>query len=158
KALRAALNFFDYLVERALRSFPVKSPEGKKNAVNYLLPYVQRLPNRIERESLAGDIAQKLGIDSGVLRMEFRAAAVRRSTPSSTSSLGAHASLDAQITPAEKILIRAVSSPEGALRRQALDALSEQRLHVGLSVESLLETILSAGMAGTIPSADPMSL
>src|SRR5215470_9210256 len=101
KALRAAPNFFDYLVDRALRSFPVKSPEGKKNAVNYLLPYVQRLPNRIERESLAGDIAQKLGIDSGVLRMEFKAAAVRRSIPSSNSSLGAQSALDAQITPAE---------------------------------------------------------
>jgi DNA primase len=156
KALRAAPNFFDYLVDRALRSFPVKSPQGKKNAVNYLLPYVHRLPNRIERESLAGDIAQKLGIDSGVLRMEFKAAAVRRSTPSSTSSssLGAQAALDAQITPAEKILVRAASSVEAALRGQALDALSAERLHVGLSVESLLETIMTASS----PSADPMSL
>jgi len=156
KALRAAPNFFDYLVDRALRSFPVKNPEGKKNAVNYLLPYVQRLPNRIERESLAGDIAQKLGIDSGVLRMEFKAAAVRRSTPRSTSSssLGAHAALDAQTTPAEKILVRAASSVEAALRRQALDALAAERLHVGLSVESLLETMLTAPSS----SADPMSL
>jgi DNA primase len=156
KALRAAPNFFDYLVERALRSYPVKSPEGKKNAVNYLLPYVQRLPNRIERESLAGDIAQKLGIDSGVLRMEFKAAAARRSAPSSTSSLGAQAALDSQITLAEKILVRAASSVEAALRRQAFDALSTERLHVGLSVESLLETMLTAG-AGS-PLADPMGL
>jgi DNA primase len=160
KALRSAPNFFDYLVDRALRSFPVKSPEGKKNAVNYLLPYVQRLPNRIERESLAGDIAQKLGIDSGVLRMEFKAAAVRRSTPRSTSSLGAYAGLDAQITPAEKILVRAASSPEAALRGQALGAVAAERLHVGLSVESLLETIVTAAAAagGSTPSADPMSL
>ena len=160
KALRAAPNFFDYLVDRALRSFPVKSPEGKKNAVNYMLPYVQRLPNRIERESLAGDIAQKLGIDSGVLRMEFKAAAVRRSTPSSTSSLGAQAGLDARITLAEKILVRAASSAEAALRRQAFDALSAERLHVGLSAESLLETLLTAAAtAGAAsPLADPMGL
>src|SRR5262245_4435613 len=159
KALHAAPYFFDYLVDRALRSFPLKSPEGKKNAVNYLLPYVQRLPNRIERESLASDIAQKLAIDSGVLRLEFKAAAVRRSTPSSTSSLGARSALDAQITPAEKILVRAASSMEAELRRQALDALSAERLHAGLSVESLLETILTAGSIGSpSPSADPMSL
>src|SRR5215472_5689946 len=47
KALAKSPNYFDYLVERALRSFPVKTPEGKKNAVNYLLPHIHRLPNRI---------------------------------------------------------------------------------------------------------------
>jgi hypothetical protein len=47
---------------------------------------------------------------------------------------------------------------EAALRSQALDALSVERLHVGLSVESLLETILTAAAGGPSPSADAMSL
>src|SRR5262245_621125 len=67
RALKAAPYYFDYLVDRALRQFPVRTPEGKKNAVNYLLPHIQLLPSRIERESLANDIAQKLGIDSTVV-------------------------------------------------------------------------------------------
>jgi DNA primase len=160
KALIKSPNYFDYLVDRALRSFPVKTPEGKKNAVNYLLPHVQRLPNRIERDSLANDIAQKLGIDSAVLRMEFRAAAVRRGN---SPSVGAQAAPDAQITPAEKILVRAVSSlarEDAGLRRSALQALRAERLHVGLGVESLLEALLlgsgSAEQEGR--PADPMSL
>jgi len=161
KALAKSPNYFDYLVERALHAFPVKTPEGKKNAVNYLLPHIQRLPSRIERESLASDIAQKLGIDSGVLRMEFKAAAVRRSHP---PALGAQAAPDAQLTPAEKVLVRAASSrarEEKELRRLALGALAQERLHVGLGVESLLETILSGSgalLGGEEPEADPMSL
>ena len=160
KALSKSPNYFDYLVDRALRSFPVKTPEGKKNAVNYLLPHIQRLPNRIERDSLANDIAQKLGIDSALLRMEFRAAAGRRS---SSPSLGQQAAPDAQITPAEKILVRAVSSPareNAGLRQRAIDVLAAERLHVGLGVESLLEVLLAgaASANGEGPPADPMSL
>jgi DNA primase len=160
KALSKSPNYFDYLVDRALRSFPVKTPEGKKNAVNYLLPHIQRLPNRIERDSLANDIAQKLGIDSTVLRMEFRVAAVRRS---SSPSPGGQAALDARITPAEKILVRAISSAareDADLRRRAIDAVAAERLHVGLGAESLLEALLPAlGSAeGEGRAADPMSL
>jgi DNA primase len=160
KALSKSPNYFDYLVDRALRSFPVKTPEGKKNAVNYLLPHIQRLPNRIERDSLANDIAQKLGIDSAVLRMEFRAAAVRRGN---TPSPGGHSAPDAQITPAEKILVRAVSSPareDAELRRRAIDVLAAERLHAGLGVESLLEALLggAASAEGEGQAADPMAL
>jgi DNA primase len=153
KALAKSPNYFDYLVERALRTFPVKTPEGKKNAVNFLLPHIQRLPNRIERDSLAGDIAQKLGIDSSVLRMEFRAAAVRRS-----NAPAVQAAPEAQITPAEKILVRAASSTareNQELRRRTLDTLARERLHEGLEVEALLEALLQG--SGT-PGADPMSL
>jgi len=158
KALSKSPNYFDYLVDHALRSFPVKTPEGKKNAVNYLLPHIQRLPNRIERDSLANDIAQKLGIDSAVLRMEFRAAAVRRAN---SPFPGGHSASDAQITPAEKILVRAVSTPareNAGLRRRAIDVLAAERLHMGLGVESLLESLLAGAEEGEGQAADPMSL
>jgi len=35
KALKGSAKYFDYLVERALKLFPTRSPEGKKNAVNF---------------------------------------------------------------------------------------------------------------------------
>ncbi|HEY2360150.1 MAG TPA: DNA primase, partial [Candidatus Angelobacter sp.] len=78
KALKGSAKYFDYLVERALKLFPTRSPEGKKNAVNFLLPHIHRVPNRIVRDELANDIAQKLNIDTTVLRQEFKAAAVSR--------------------------------------------------------------------------------
>src|SRR5579864_1545898 len=139
EALRRAPNYFDYLVDRALHSFPVRTPEGKKNAVNYLLPHVQRVPNRIERESLAQDLAQKLGIDSTVLRQEFRMAAAQR------GKREVQAAAEMQLTPAEKVVIRALASAlaeETALRDRALEAVQSGKLHVGLSTEALLELLI----------------
>ena len=139
KALKGSQKYFDYLVERALGLFPVRTPEGKKNAVNFLLPHIHKVPSRIVRDSLAGDIAQKLGIDSAVLRQEFKSAAASR------GSSGIRASVVADVTPAEKVLVRAASSnvrEEAELRQRALHAIGEERLHIGLAVEGLLEAIL----------------
>src|SRR5262249_1709340 len=129
RALKGSQKYFDYLVERALGLFAVRTPEGKKNAVNFLLPHVHKVPSRIVRDSLAGDIAQKLGIDSAVLRQEFKSAAVSR------AATGVRAEAIVNITPAEKVLVRATSSNaagEGELRERALHALKDERLHSGL--------------------------
>ncbi|HEY1526671.1 MAG TPA: DNA primase [Candidatus Angelobacter sp.] len=144
KALKGSAKYFDYLVERALKLFPVRSPEGKKNAVNFLLPHIHRVPSRIVRDELANDIAQKLNIDTTVLRQEFKAAAVSRAAG------GLRNQPDEDVTPAEKVVVRAVTSTAGEeaeLRRMALDALAEERLHAGLTTESLLEAILQNALA-----------
>ncbi len=156
EALRNSQRYFDYLIERARAQHPVRSAEGKVKALNYLLPHIQRIPSRIVRDELAGEIAQKLGIDSAVLRQELRHAAGTRSAGSMK------AAIEAQVTDAEKILIRAltsgqeiqtaeahVSSRDGVEvefdpARQAHFALSSERLHVGLSTESLIEAVLTA--------------
>src|SRR5205807_10223495 len=80
------------------------SAEGKDKAVNYLLPHIQRVPSRIVRDELAQEIAQKLAIDSTVLRQELRHVATTRSA----STVKAPA--EAQVTDAERILIRALAS------------------------------------------------
>jgi DNA primase len=144
RALKGSAKYFDYLVERALRLFPVRTPEGKKNAVNFLLPHVHRVPSRIVRDSLAGDLAQKLGIDSAVLRQEFKSAAISRATS------GVRAAPLSGISPAEKVLVRAASSntaEEAGLRERALHAVIEERLHVGLAVEGLLQAVAENALA-----------
>ena len=103
-ALRTSQKYFDYLIEWARAQFPVRSAEGKVKAVNYLLPHIQRVPSRIVRDELAREMAQKLGIDSSVLRQELKHAAASRSTAA------LKAPVEAQITDAEKILIRALVS------------------------------------------------
>ena len=152
---QSSLPYFSYLIERARAQFPVRSGEGKKKAVNYLLPHVQRVPSRIVRDGLAEEIAQKLSIDSAVLRQELKhAAADRKSATIKTSA-------ESQVTDAEKILIRAltsgrqfqseeyVSDRSGAddafdPARQARYVLSAERLHVGLGTESLIDALLNA--------------
>lgn len=156
EALGHSQRYFDYLIDRARAQFPVRSAEGKVKAVNSLLPHIQRVPSRIVRDELAREIAQKLGIDSAVLRQELKHAATSRSA----SSVKAPA--EAQVTDAERILIRALasasemqtaeehfSSRDGAEEefdpaRQAQFALKSEPLHAGLATESLIEALLNA--------------
>jgi DNA primase len=157
RALKGSHKYFDYLVERTLKLFPVRSPEGKKNAVNFLLPHIHRVPSRIVRDELANDIAQKLNIDTTVLRQEFKSAAVSR------GSSGLRATPDSDVTPSEKVLVRAASSmseDEANLRHSAIQALAEERLHAGLTSEILLEALLQNAMAieRGEDGMDPMSL
>jgi len=154
-ALKKSQRYFDYLIERARAQFPVRSAEGKHKAVNYLLPHIQRVPSRIVRDELAEEIAQKLSIDSSVLRQELKHAAVARKSASVKTAP------DAQITDAEKILIRALASgtqlqgeestsdrsgEDDAFdpARQARFVLASERLHVGIATESLIEALLNA--------------
>jgi DNA primase len=155
-ALKNSQKYFDYLIERARAQFPVRSAEGKVKAVNYLLPHIQRVPSRIVRDELAREMAQKLGIDSSVLRQELKHAAAKRST------LTLKAPAESQVTDAEKILIRALASAtkmqtsdhllstrDGAEEefdpaRQAQFALKSEGLHLGLATESLIEVLLTA--------------
>jgi DNA primase len=157
RALKGSLKYFDYLVERALKLFPVRSPEGKKNAVNFLLPHIHRVPSRIVRDELSNDIAQKLNIDSAVLRQEFKSAAVSR------ASSGLRATSASDVMPAEKVLVRAASSTvaeEAGLRRSAVEALAQEHLHAGLATESLLQSLLENALAEERGEGvdDPMQL
>jgi DNA primase len=166
EALRHSQRYFDYLIDRARSHFPGRTGESKQKAVNYLLPHIQRVPSRIVRDELSQEIAQKLGIDSSVLRQELRHVASER------SATAVKAPAEAQPTDAERILIRAlasarqmqagahVSARDGAHEvikrevikdeefdpaRQAQYALQSEGLHHGLATESLVEALLNAG-------------
>jgi DNA primase len=156
EALIGSQKYFDYLIDRARSLFPVRSPDGKQKAVNYLLPHIQRVPSRIIRDELSQEIAQKFAIDSTVLRQELRHVAAERSA----ATLKAPA--EAQATDAERILVRALASArqmqpgehlsarDGAEEefdpaRQAQYVLQSEALHHGLATESLIEALLNAG-------------
>ena len=171
EALRQSQKYFDYLIERARTQFPIRSAEGKHKAVNYLLPHIQRVPSRIMRDELAQEIAQKLQVDSAVLRQELRHAASTRST----SAVKAPA--EAQVTEAEKVLIRAlasarqiqtaeehISARDGAEEefdpaRQAQFVLLNEGLHLGLATEALAECLLNASPEAPdilqLPASEP---
>lgn len=78
QAIRGARRQADYLIERARQMFPGPSAEQKVKAMNYLLPHIRRMPNELIRVQFADDAAQKLGIDSAVLKKELHQAALKR--------------------------------------------------------------------------------
>ena len=56
---------------------PGRTADAKVKALNFLLPHIRRMPNRIQRDEFAADAAQKLGIDSAVMRQELKQAAAQ---------------------------------------------------------------------------------
>ncbi len=121
KALRGAVRQSDFLIERAREMFPGSTPEKNRQKVNFLLPFILRVPDMLERAQFQADAAQKLGIDSAVLREEFRQAALRRRDHIETRATA--------LTEVERVLLRAlaIDDPENERARGlAVQALAEQ--------------------------------
>jgi DNA primase len=120
-AVRAARSQSDYLIERARGLFPGAGGEQKVKAMNYLLPHIRRLPEKLARNQFAADAAQKLGIDSAVLREELRQAALRRRDHIEVPTTG--------LTEVERVLLRALAITDPhheEARRIAFQAVKDQ--------------------------------
>ncbi len=147
-AVRAARRQSDYLIERARQQFPGASAEQKVKAMNYLLPHIRRMPEKLARDQFAADAAQKLGIDSAVLREELRQAALKRRDRVEVRT--------STLTEVERVLLRALANtdPEfGESRRIAGEALAKHPdWFEGLGVFPALQAL--AGRE----TADPMDV
>jgi DNA primase len=121
KALRGARRQADYLIERARQMFPGTNSEAKVKAMNYLLPNIRRMPEKLARDQFAHDAAQKLDIDSAVLREELHQAALKRRDRIEVRATS--------LTEVERVLLRALAilDPENEQsRRLAAQAITEQ--------------------------------
>src|ERR1700686_3320755 len=84
KLLKEAPPYVDYLIARA-RQMDLTTGEGKQRALNFLLPYIQKIPNAILRSEWATRIAQQLRIDEPLLRAALSKAAKERRSEIKTS-------------------------------------------------------------------------
>jgi DNA primase len=132
-AVEAAKRHSDYLLERAMQLFPSRTADGKTKALNYLLPHIRRMPNRIARDEFASDAAQKLGIDSALVREELHQAARKRRDQVNPSALDS-------LKEAERLLLRAMAgAPESRIFLRVSQALhSQPQSFEGLAVTPML--------------------
>ncbi len=147
KLLEQAPAYVDYLIARA-RQMDLSTGEGKLRAVNFLMPYVQRIPNRLLRSEWATRIAQQLRVDEPVLRESLRrAAAERRSEVRAKPELMSRAS-----KPAERRLVQMLVEAEG-FRDRLAEELRSAEMHKGLETEKILAALLEACRAGERPDS-----
>jgi len=82
EAYRAKLDkapaYFYWLADRARAKFDLRTAEGRVAGFQFLLPAIQRLPDKIERVAVANDVAGYLGVDAGLVLENFRKAAMDR--------------------------------------------------------------------------------
>jgi DNA primase len=147
KLLKEAPPYVDYLIGRA-RQMDLSSGEGKLRAVNFLLPYVQKIPNRLLRSEWATRIAQQLRLDEPVLRAALsKAAAERRSGLKVAPELVGRAA-----KPAERRLIRMLVEAE-EFRKELAERLKDARLYEGLETEKVFAALIAANLAGSAMDA-----
>jgi DNA primase len=139
-AVEAAKRHSDYLLDRAMQLFPSRTADGKTKALNYLLPHIRRMPNRIARDEFASDAAQKLGIDSALVREELHQAARKRRDQVNPSGFDS-------LKEAERLLLRAMASaPESRIFVRVSQALhSQPQSFEGLAVTPMLWLLRDRG-------------
>jgi len=141
KALKESPPYVDYLIGRA-RQMDLTTGEGKLRALNYLMPYVQKIPNGLLRSEWATRISQQLRIDEPVLRAALnKAATERRSEVKTKPELVGKAG-----KPAERRLIRMLTEAED-FRRELAQRLKQSRVYQGLETEKIFAALLVAGLA-----------
>jgi len=141
KALKEAPPYVDYLIARA-RQMDLTTGEGKLRALNFLMPYLQKIPNRLLRSEWATRISQQLRIDEPVLRAALsKAAAERRSEVKTQPEL-----VGKSAKPIERRLIRMLMEAEG-FRRELAQQLQQGGLYRGLETEKVFAALIVAALS-----------
>src|ERR1700683_3548689 len=131
--------YLDYLIGRA-KLMDRTTADGRVLALNFLMPYVQRLPNRLLHSEWATRIASELRVDEPVLREELRRAANER-----RSELKPKVELLAPVVnPAERQLIRMLLEAQG-FREKLAQEITSSGLHRGLERQKLPDLLISTG-------------
>src|SRR5229473_914798 len=142
KLLKEAPPYVDYLIARA-RQMDLSTGEGKQRALNFLMPYVQKIPNSILRSEWATRIAQQLRLDEPVLRAALsKAATERRSEVKVRPELVRQSAL-----PAERRLIRMLAEADG-FRRELAQHLQTSQQYMGLETEKIFAVLIGATLSG----------
>ena len=81
QALERAPGYFLWIADRARKRFDQRTAEGKLEMLKSLLPAIQKVSNRLERMTIANEMASYLGLNAGAVLEEFRKAAADRREP-----------------------------------------------------------------------------
>ncbi len=113
-----AKSYFYWLADRARTRFNMRDPQGRVDAFQSLLPAIQGLSNKIERGTVANDLAGYLGIEAGLVLEHFRKMAADRveRAPMPKAEFNAHST--------DRILLPLLLSDEEA-RPQLVAALRD---------------------------------
>jgi DNA primase len=137
KLLLQAPPYLDYLIGRA-RLMDRTTASGRVMALNFLMPYVQRLPNRLLRSEWATRIASELHVDEPVLREALRRAATeRRSEVKPKAEL-----LGPSVKGAERRLIHMLAEADG-FREKLANEIVSSGLHRGLETEKIFDLLIA---------------
>jgi DNA primase len=103
-----APSYFHWLIDRCREKFDIASAEGRASALQSLLPALERVHDRIERNALIEEVAGRFGLDVQLVRDQFR-----QSMPSS-ERVKHVVEISSSVPPNERLLLSAMLESEDA--------------------------------------------
>ncbi len=149
KLLRSSQPFLDYIVEQAVGEHDQTKPSGKVETINAILPYLKLVKDRIERAEHVEKIADRLKIESRLIREELMKAAEARAEKISERAIAATIA----VKPAERKLLEVLLN-HSAVRRKMMVQLTEED-YGGLRTSNLFRLIFEferQGREATYPA------
>ncbi len=136
KELERSPGYFHWLAERARGRFDMRGAEGRMEAFRFLLPAIQKLPDKLERLAVVNDMASYLRVEPGEMLDQFRKSAGDRSMPKAIE-----VKPERHLPDHERVLIRLILHHPGVVAGFAemilgLEALPRMESH------KILETAL----------------
>lgn len=95
--LDGAGSYFHWLADRAREKFDMRTAEGRVDAFKYLAPVLQQVHDKLERGTIAKELAEYLNVDRETIRENLRPQNLSQPVPKARS-------VGASLPPNEKLL------------------------------------------------------
>ncbi|MGA2268071.1 MAG: DNA primase [Bryobacteraceae bacterium] len=138
--LEGAKGYFYWLADRARARHDMRTSEGKVAVLQFLMPAVERISDRLERMAIANDVAGYLGVERGMVLDSFRkAVAERREKPLEGPAM--------VLRHDERMLLNALlTQPE--IRGEVIGELKPLETIAGFSSRRIFQAIFALHEAG----------
>src|SRR5262249_9645701 len=149
--LATAQPYIEFVIETATRTHDTSRPAGKVEAINSILPHLVRMPDKVARANYAEQIADRLKVDTRLIREELkRAATDKRQSLDSGRIRSVDDVTDAERQLLELILMRA------DIRAAVLPNLDEED-YAEFATAFLFRKIIEIEREGRTPDYEALS-
>jgi DNA primase len=140
RKLDHAKGYFYWLADGARKKYDVHTSEGVVSVLQFLLPKVQRISDRLERSAIAGDVADYIGVKASLVLDDFRKSAADRQEKIIELP-------KTSIKPEQRHLIAVLlSNAEG--REQLIEDLAQIETLDRLDMRRILQAIIAVHASG----------
>ncbi|MSO23252.1 MAG: DNA primase [Acidobacteria bacterium] len=130
--------YFDYLLQKSRQENDLRSVEGKIQAVNQVLPYLAKIPNRMERVEQTKRVAEFFGFEESIIREELK----KTAKPKQEKPEINRSQIRSKLTPSEKYLLKAIlDNPKTA--QEVIEQLSVSGDYLGLDSEGIFRQAIA---------------
>jgi DNA primase len=149
--IKTSKPYLDFVIEGAVGNYDITRPSGKVEAINAILPHLIRMPDKVGRADYAAQIADRLKVDSKIIREELRRAATDRRQALDPKRLKS----EADVTDAERQLLE-ILLLKADVRGIFLSSVTEED-YTQLATETLFVKLIELQREGLEPDYDVLS-